>query len=260
MLENAERKGRKSKHLAFHQAVANLCCVAFFYLLRVGEYAYAGDPSKKLTCPFRVKDIVFRCKQGMPMANTVSLRKLLTAKSATMTISNQKNGTKGQGINHDCNGQSNSPVKALARHINHILSNGGNQDSYINCYCKPGPNGTTIQKTIDQRDISKAVKDASMESGLHKFGYTRQMVSSHSLRSGGAMAMAVNRINDTTIMKQGRWKSKTFLCYIHEQISAFSAGLSEIMSKEVPFHNMAGPTLLEPKEVAKLLGHNAAAA
>jgi hypothetical protein len=44
---------------------------------------------------------------------------------------------------------------------------------------------------------------------------------------------------------QGRWSSDTFLMYIHEQISAFSAGLTSKMSTEIGWHNIDGPTLTE---------------
>ena len=61
------------------------------------------------------------------------------------------------------------------------------------------------------------------------------------------MAMHLNNIDHDKIRKQGRWSSDTFLMYIHEQISAFSYGLSTKMSKEIGFHNIDGPTLTEPQ-------------
>ena len=57
------------------------------------------------------------------------------------------------------------------------------------------------------------------------------------------MAMHLNGIHRDTIRKQGRWSSDTFLMYIHEQISAFSAGLSAKMSQHIGWFNIAGPSL-----------------
>jgi hypothetical protein len=57
------------------------------------------------------------------------------------------------------------------------------------------------------------------------------------------MAMHLNNIDRDKIRKQGRWSSDTFLMYIHEQISAFSAGLSLKMSTNIAWHNIDGPTL-----------------
>ena len=53
------------------------------------------------------------------------------------------------------------------------------------------------------------------------------------------MAMKAQGPSDTTIKKQGRWSSMTFLEYIHNQIAHFSKDLSTKMSEPVPFLNVA---------------------
>ena len=53
--------------------------------------------------------------------------------------------------------------------------------------------------------------------------------------------MHLNGIHHNTIQKQGQWSSDTFLMYIHEQISVFSAGLSTRMSQHIGWFNIAGP-------------------
>ena len=55
------------------------------------------------------------------------------------------------------------------------------------------------------------------------------------------MAMHLNGVSRDTIRKMGRWSSDTFLMYIHEQISAFSVGVSKKMAKEIGWHNIEGP-------------------
>ena len=96
---------------------------------------------------------------------------------------------------------------------------------------------------ISALDISNAVKDGADKIGLFHpdIGYERSDVSSHSLRAGGAMAMHLAGVDTNIIRKQGRWKSDTFLMYIHEQISAFAAGVSTKMSENVQFRSIAGP-------------------
>ena len=96
---------------------------------------------------------------------------------------------------------------------------------------------------ISAADISKAVKDAAEEIGLYEpeIGYQRSDVSSHSLREGGAMAMHLAGVDTNKIRKQGRWKSDTFLMYIHEQISAFAAGVSIKMTDNIQFRCISGP-------------------
>ena len=97
--------------------------------------------------------------------------------------------------------------------------------------------------------INTAIKDAVVKLKLHQQGIKREFVGSHSLRAGGAMAMHLNGVSDNTIKKMGRWSTDTFLMYIHQQISAFSKGVSTKMANRIDFHNIAfqpipGPTLV----------------
>jgi hypothetical protein len=80
---------------------------------------------------------------------------------------------------------------------------------------------------------------AADATGLYSQGYTPRRIGSHSLRASGAMALKLNGSDEATIMKVGRWSSKTFLTYIHEQIGALSAGLSLRMSTRISFQNVA---------------------
>jgi hypothetical protein len=89
--------------------------------------------------------------------------------------------------------------------------------------------------------INTCVKSAARTIGLYNMGYEPSDVSSHSLRAGGAMALFLNGADIPTIKKMGRWKSNSFEKYIHEQISAFSSGLSVKMSRHIPFQHIAGP-------------------
>ena len=51
----------------------------------------------------------------------------------------------------------------------------------------------------------------------------------HSIRSGAAMSMYLQKIAVFTIMFQGRWCSDAFLRYIRRQVKEFSQGVSEAM-------------------------------
>ena len=79
--------------------------------------------------------------------------------------------------------------------------------------------------------MTPAIKQVVIDTGLCKQGITPNDVYSHSLRAGGAMALKLNGISDTTIKKAGRWTSMAFLQYIHNQIGHLSAGLSQAMKK-----------------------------
>lgn len=79
-----------------------------------------------------------------------------------------------------------------------------------------------------------------------KQGFPPEASSSHLLWAGGEMAMHRNGLDQDTIRKQGCWSSDTFLMYFHEQISAFSAGLSSRMSHNIGWFNIDGPAVITP--------------
>jgi hypothetical protein len=55
------------------------------------------------------------------------------------------------------------------------------------------------------------------------------------------MALKLQGVDDATMMKIGRWTGLTFLTYIHAQIGALNAGLSQRrMAARVHFVNVAG--------------------
>jgi hypothetical protein len=86
--------------------------------------------------------------------------------------------------------------------------------------------------------ITQALQTAVRHLRLDRQGIRPSDVSSHSLRPGGATAMHLNNIPNRTIQKMGRWSSDTFLIYIHEQIAAFSRGVSKQMELKVNFKNI----------------------
>jgi len=220
-------------------ATADLINIAFYYLLRVGEYTKPRS-SRTNTIPFRVADVTFRRSDGTLIPNTSPLSLLLTATEATIRMPNQKNGVKGQCIHQECTGTLYSPVKSLARRVHDILSHQGSTST--NLFQHSHPFSTTF-RPITSQQVNATIKLAAGEIGLYTLGYTEGDVSSHSLRAGGAMAMHLNGVDPNTIRKMGRWKSNTFLMYIHEQISAFATGVSLKMSNHVPFRHIAGPTV-----------------
>lgn len=227
------------------QAINDLICIAFYYLLRVGEYTYTPPKHRKRTQRFRIKDIIFRRRDHSIIPNTAPLNELYTAAYATLQISNQKNGSRGQCIHNECTGHITSPVRALARRVANIMAFTNNQNTAISTYYNPV---TKQSSQLYPSHVSKTIKQTILDLGLHQFGFTEQTVSSHSLRAGGAMAMKLNGMDDIIIKKHGRWSSDTFLTYIHTQIGALTAGVSKAMLQYIPFCNVNsnGPTLHGP--------------
>ena len=224
----------------FQQTVADLGLIAFYYLLRVGEYTEGttsttpATNARKRTVNFRVKDVGF-FKDNKILPRSSSLETLLTADSCTLKITNQKNGRMGQTIHQEALPEkATCPIKALARRVHHILSNKGSTSSPI---CRFRKNNKW--ETIKPKDMIQGVRAAVLDLQLEKVGIAPDLVGVHSLRAGGAMAMKLTGHSDTTIMKHGRWRSLTFLEYIHNQIGHLSVNLSARMSETLPFTNIA---------------------
>lgn len=227
-------------------AVSDMCLIAFYFLLRVSEYTSHGKDRRR-TVQFRAKDIIFFDKQKAVIPNTSSLSTLLAADSVTMKIDNQKNGTRGGTIHHEALHSKRCPVRALARRVYTIMNHSqGNENQIISTYFEAHWGAQVLRCG----DINTAVKKAVRATGLVEKGFPPSSVSSHSLRAGGAMAMHLNKVSSDTIRKMGRWSSDTFLMYIHEQISAFSAGISKKMATEIGWQNIEGPIFTDKVNTA----------
>ena len=224
------------------KAKGDLSLIAFFYLLRVGEYTRPRTVlrnGKRIratrTIQFHIKDIgFFKNNKILPRGST--LTQLLTADSATLKITNQKNGRMGQTIHHETTDSVFSPVKALARRVHHVLSNKGGLDNLI---CDVWSPETTTWVPITPPEMLQTVRHAAHALDLHLSGIDPDLIGVHSFRTGGAMALKLMGEADTIIKKMGRWSSLTFLEYIHNQIAHLSHDLAKKMSTNMAFTNIA---------------------
>jgi hypothetical protein len=222
------------------RAAGCLILIAFYFLLRVGEYTKPRTAIRNgvtiratRTVQFMVSNVGF-FKDGKIVPRSSPLDILMSCDAATLKINNQKNGRMGdtihqQAINSEC-----CPIRALAILVHDILSNGGAQDTLL---CEFSINGSFV--AVESKSIIKMVRDAAKDLQLNEFAIDPDLLGSHSLRAGGAMALKLHGYDDTTIMKMGRWTSLTFLQYIHNQIAHLSKDISKKMSEPLPFLNIA---------------------
>jgi hypothetical protein len=224
---------------AFHQApntpltraTADLITIAFFFLLRVGEYAMPKATDRTRTVQFRVQDVTFR-RDGLVLHNTFPLNQLLLADSVTLYMDNQKNGQRGATIHHtSCPGWF-CPVKSLARRVNSICSQNCPAATPLS-FVQPGSH-------VVAAHVTALVHQAATDTNLVAQGYDLKRIGTHSLRASGAMALKLQGVEDSLIMKIGRWTGLTFLTYIHSQIGALNTGLAQRMAIRIRFINVAG--------------------
>jgi hypothetical protein len=94
---------------------------------------------------------------------------------------------------------------------------------------------------VTSNHISAALKLAarSLEYPLVK-GIPINRINTHSLRSGGANALALAGYSDTQIQKMGRWRGATFEEYTRNELACFSTGMSLDMKTKFGFVNVSG--------------------
>ncbi len=129
---------------------------------------------------------------------------IMTVESTTLKLDNQKNGWKGLCVHQEANGEAfNCLDKALVRQVIHLRKNGGDNKSLLSVFYLDG-----ICYDVTGEDISKGLK---MAATLLHYPATRRIpiegIDMHSLRSGGANALALSGYSDMQIQKMGRWKA-----------------------------------------------------
>jgi hypothetical protein len=189
-------------------AIADMCGVAFFYLLRPGEYT----ASRSESTPFRLCDIQLSVGAHRLDLHTASIASIQSATFATLTFTNQKNGVRGEVIGlarslnpHLC------PVICLINRVLHARAHNANFTSPIARYFEQGQ-----WLDITPAHISDTLKAAVTFLGP-TLGFLPSDVSARALRAAGAMALLCAHIDSDTIRLIGRWRSDEMLRYLHVQ-------------------------------------------
>jgi hypothetical protein len=223
-------------------AIGDLTTIAFYYLLRVGEYTTKSTRANtKRTVQFKSEDITFfkrnASKQLVCLPRSAHTNDILSADGATLKLDNQKNGYKGVCIYQEANGDDiHCPVRALGRRFIHIRKHNGHAKTFICAYWHKG-----TSHNVTAEDISRSLKWAGT---VLKYPALRaipiERIDTHSLRIGGACVLALAGFSDMHIQKMGRWKGETFKEYVREELHCFSAGMSRAMKRCYRFVNISG--------------------
>jgi hypothetical protein len=209
--------------------------------------ARCKDPSRRRSChhcvllpppggrirtvQFRIQDVKFRTADGTVIPNSAPVAVLQQAKSVTLWLDNQKNGQRGATIHHTRCDADFCLVPALARRVSDILAQG----------CPPSTPLSFVSPGIHvvAANITTLVHHAATATNLVAHGYSLRCVGTHSLRASGVMALKLQGVDDSTMMKIGRWTGLTFTTYIHSQIGALNTGMARRMATRVDFVNVA---------------------
>ena len=216
------------------QAVGDLALIAFFYLLRVGEYTQKKKRKNTRTVQFRLCDIAFK-KGNTIIPRDAPPSELLQATAATLRLSNQKNGIRGSLIHRSAALGPYCPVKALVRRFLHLRDNNADENDIISSFWDH-----LGQSHVTDVNMRTSIRAAVTSLGLTKQGITPTRVGTHSFRAGGAMALRFANASRDDIKKMGRWSSDTFLIYIQDQIAEYSEGWTNKMATPRSYFNLEG--------------------
>jgi hypothetical protein len=217
------------------QAIGDLAMIAFYYLLRIGEYTVKGKKNNaktKQTIQFKLEDLkIFKKNKAgtlVCLPNNAPTSVIMTADSATLKLDNQKNGWKGVCIHQDqeANGELfNCPVRALAQRAIHLREHKAGGKMLLSSFFHQGN-----RYNVCGEDISKGLKlMATILQYPSTWGIPIERIDTNSLWSGGANALALSGYSDTQIQKMGRWKGATFKEYIREELACYLAGMTTNM-------------------------------
>jgi hypothetical protein len=216
--------------------------IAFYYLLRVGEYTIKqARNNTKQTVQFRMRDVTFFKRDSHGRLRQLSRSALdsdiASADSATLKLDNQKNGWKGVCVHQESNGeQLHCPVRALGRRFVHIRRATKDDTTFLSAFFVDAR-----RYDVTDKDVRFSIKKAAEILRYPEFkGIPVERVDTHSLRSGGANALSLSGYSDREIQKMGRWRSATFKEYIREELACFSQGMSRNMKQKFNFVNISG--------------------
>ena len=119
-------------------------------------------------------------------------------------------------------------------------------DTYMSAYFVDGE-----RHDLSDKDMREALKWAAKELDCPaERGIPVERVDTHSLRMGGANALALAGYSDTQIQKMGRWRGATFKEYIRDELACFSVGMSKDMGRKFGFVNVAAGLLTDVTDEA----------
>ena len=229
VLHQAQRTVSLCTPGAADYAVMDLIWIAFFFLLRPGEYVLGSE-----TTPLVVQDVSLMVNAHKIDPFLCPLEQLFQVTHATITFPDQKNRVKGETIGHACSGQTLAcPVRALVRRLHCLRLDGAPVTTPLCAYYVQGR-----MYTVKHAQLAAIIKTAA--ASLPTLNYLPSEYGPRSLRSGGAMALLCGQIDTDIIKLVGRWKSDAIFRYLHAQALPVVSNLSRTMVAHGQFTLLPG--------------------
>lgn len=203
-------------------AVADMICLAFFFLCRPGEYTVSSKPE---SCPFLLENVQLFVGNHRLNLVTCSDTDLDAATFVSLTFTNQKNCVRGEVIGLGRSGSpACCPVQCTVRRVKALRLDGAVGTTPLASYklasgrwagVSPGQVTTALR-------IAVSIQGPSV-------GFLPQDISASALRAGGAMALLCARVDTDLIQLLGRWRSDVMLRYLHVQAQPVMSNFARLM-------------------------------
>ena len=214
------------------KAIAQLCTGAIFFCLRSCEYLKVPQQEDRKTKLLRIRNVrFFKCGKNV----THSSPSLSSSDIVSITFEDQKNREKFDTVNlHRSEDEVLCPVKAWASTIKRLWSYPKtSKNTPVNLFLSKNK-----LYEISSKKIIDTLQKAVTEIGEKSLGFKKEEIGTHSIRSGGAMAMYLAKIQIFSIKMIGRWKSDAFLRYIRKQVQQFTENISDRMVLQEKFSHI----------------------
>jgi hypothetical protein len=179
-------------------SIAGMICIAFFFLLRPGEYT--GTTSDDTI--FRLQNMGLYIRDRKLNLFQCSGAELNAATSVSYTFTTHKNGTRDENIVQGRSGNAMCcPVRATVRRLKHHRLKKSTPSTPSASYYL-----ANRRTSVKPKDVTDTLRHA-MRINFHRMGIQATDISARSLRAGGSMAMFFEKIDMNNIRLMGRWHS-----------------------------------------------------
>jgi hypothetical protein len=204
------------------QALSDMLLIAFYFLLRPGEYAHSTNVD---AAPFRIKHVHFITPTRRLHWASATANEWAQVNKVALEFDRQKNGVRGELVGLAPSGHERwCPVKTLIRRVQALHQQGADQNTPLYAY----RNAHHQWAAVTPSDLTEHLRAAAIALN-HVDASQSHQLSARSLRSSGAMALLCAGVDPTLIQLFGRWKSTEMLRYLHVQSVPVAAAFAPAM-------------------------------
>lgn len=213
-------------------AISQLCTVGIFFCMRSCEYSETPRHEERKTKILCIKNIRFFNNNSEVDHSSQILE---DSSSVSVTFEDQKNREKFETITMYTNDDKVlNPVRAWSNIVKRVLSYPkASKNSQVNLFLLDNKHFH-----ISSKNVLTALRSTVRTIGSKELGFSHSEIGTHSLRSGGAMALYLGGCGEAAIKLTGRWKSDSFMKYIRKQVQQFSIDFSSKMMRVEHFSHV----------------------